>query len=199
MLQILEIITIFILPVALIYFKIIPYRFRLWLLGLMSLAVAIIIATRNWSLEKIGLRFDNFSNTWSAYLLFTGASLLLLFIIIKATHRKANPNWQKSKHFLGLFIPVSFLQEFIYRGFLIPELYNITHNPYIIILINAFLFTLIHLVYKIKIIDFLLIFLAGLALASIYIYYPNLILIGISHSILNFYIVFYGFYSEERN
>lgn len=60
---------------------------------------------------------------------------------------------------------------------------------------NALIFTFAHVIYPNKKINLPLIFVAGMAFAVIYFYYPNLILIAISHIILNYAALLFGFFT----
>lgn len=102
--------------------------------------------------------------------------------------------WYRSPHLLSLFLPVSLLQEIAYRGFLFPKLAIITHKKWVLILLNTILFTLIHTIYPRPEVMVPFAFVIGLAFAIMYDRYPNLILISIAHSVLNFYAILHGFF-----
>jgi membrane protease YdiL (CAAX protease family) len=102
--------------------------------------------------------------------------------------------WTKP-HFLFLFIVVSFFQEFAFRGFLMPLLKKIFSDGVTIVLLNALLFAVMHVIYPFPVIGLPLAFLGGIFFAALYHKYPNLILVTIAHSVLNFAMVWYGFFT----
>ena len=107
-----------------------------------------------------------------------------------------NPNvvrWQHM-HFIFLFLPVSLLQEIAYRGFLFPKLKELSSKWWVIIGANTVLFTFLHVIYPTPGIMLPVAFFSGLGLSVMYRYYPNLILISLSHAVLNFIAVLHGFF-----
>jgi membrane protease YdiL (CAAX protease family) len=86
------------------------------------------------------------------------------------------------------------LQEIAYRGFLFPKLKELTNSWLVIIFVNTILFTILHAIYPMPGLMLPVAFISGLALAVMYRFYPNLILISLSHAILNFIAVLHGFF-----
>ena len=78
-----------------------------------------------------------------------------------------------------------------------PKLELLMGIGFLAIAVNAIIFALLHIIYSNDYVSLLMIFAAGLGFAGMYLYYPNLILIALSHSVLNFIAVLFGFYSEE--
>jgi membrane protease YdiL (CAAX protease family) len=189
-----QIFLIFILPVFLIYFDILPISWRMVLLAACSLLIYGIIRRENWSFEDMGVRHDNFKKAVPFYLFFVVIGALALFLI---DHKLNMPDVETTSHLIRtwiFFIPVSFFQEFAFRSFLIPRLKELYNNNYIIILLNAILFTLLHIIFPNLGIGLPLAFVSGIFFAWLYLKYPNLILISIAHSILNIIAVLSGFF-----
>jgi membrane protease YdiL (CAAX protease family) len=198
LIEIIQIVLIFILPVILMYFNIIPFKYRKHTLIVVSIITLIIVLLEKWSLQTLGLRLDNISPGIIPYTIFTIIGVIFLFTVSKILRRKKQTDFFKKKHFIYGFVLVSILQEFLFRGVLFVQLQRIVENPIIIILLNAILFTLIHSIYSNTSISLAIIFISGICFASIYFIYPNLILISISHAILNYVAVLYNFYYEEK-
>ncbi|HPA25185.1 MAG TPA: CPBP family intramembrane metalloprotease [bacterium] len=91
-------------------------------------------------------------------------------------------------------IPISFIQEFLYRGFLIYKLKKIFSSSILIILINASLFAFMHIIYEPLALILLLTFVPGLFLSWLSLKFPNLWLLSLSHGILNFFAIWYAFF-----
>jgi len=197
-LEILQIFLLFILPVILVYVKIIPFKYRRQTLITVSLITLILIIYDRWSLKDLGIRFDNIIPGIVPYIIFTLLGILILYIVAKIIKRKPIKKFYSNKKYVVIIILGSILQEFLFRGFLFPELNAIFRIGILIILINAILFALMHTVYSNTRTTLIIIFLAGLGFAAIYRSYPNLILISISHIILNQTAVRYNFYREEK-
>jgi membrane protease YdiL (CAAX protease family) len=103
-------------------------------------------------------------------------------------------NWWKNAKFLLLFIPLSVLQEVIFRGVLMNMLRRVFTNPVFIIGLNASLFALMHVIYLNSAFVLPVTFIAGVGFAWMYYKYQNLVLISISHTILNFVGMILGFF-----
>ncbi len=190
--------SLFILPVVLIYFKVIPFRYKVHVLCLVSVIAAVIMIFQKWTLIKLGLKIDLVSEYFTLYFLFTLVLVFLLIIVAKLQRKNFKSKWWRDNHFLYGFILVSIFQEFLFRGFLIPQLEGIFKPYIIVILINASLFAFMHLIYANDTQSMVMIFIGGVCFATMYVYFPSLILIIISHAILNFIAVLFGFYSKER-
>lgn len=194
-LVILQIMIVFLLPIILIFFNIFSIEWRVFFLTMGGLIIYGIIIHEKWSYKDMGLRTDNInSKSILPYSIFTILGLIFLFIYSDIFEIKdANI---KDNYLIRLifFLPVSFLQEFAYRSFLIPKTKEFTKNKFWIILINTILFTILHIIYPNQIVTLPVAFIGGIFFASLYLKYPNLILIGISHSILNLAAVLLGFF-----
>lgn len=196
--KILLLVVLFIVPVILLYFKVIPFRYKIHTLTLVALIIGVIIFADKWSASKLGLDAEGVSNYWMPYVLFTIALTAVVFVFVKILGKKSKTEWQRDTHFLYGFILVSVLQEIVFRGFLIPELQSLINPTLIIILVNALLFAFMHVIYAHNKAELIGIFLGGVGFATMYVYFPSLILVILSHAVLNFIVVYYRFFSEER-
>ncbi|MFA7191984.1 MAG: lysostaphin resistance A-like protein [Candidatus Paceibacterota bacterium] len=188
-----QIFYLFLLPVFLLYFNIIPGSYRFLVLFFVAIMLLGVIHRAAWTYEDIGFKKDWLSD-WKSYLLFTfGAIFFLLWLETLVPH---NPmmNWYENKKFLLLFAPISILQEIVFRGVLIKMLLKAFEDIKIVIFINALVFALIHVIYANAVFVLPLTFIAGIGFAWMYIYKPNIILISISHTILNFIAMVLGFF-----
>lgn len=188
-----QIIYLFILPVFLLYFGIIPGEYRFVLLMTVALMLLGIVHKSKWSLSDVGFKNDWISD-WKVYFLFTLGGVLFLYWLATVVPHSPFVEWDENKKFLILFAPISILQEIIFRGVLIKMLLKAFKSLEVIIFINAIVFALIHVIYMNAVFVLPLTFIAGIAFAWIYIYKPNIILISISHTILNFVAMILGFF-----
>jgi membrane protease YdiL (CAAX protease family) len=191
---IVQIFLIFILPVFLIYFNILPISWRIALLATCALVVYGIIRKENWTFEDLGLHVNNLKKSLPYYATFTFLGVMVLFIISQFVNL---PEVNTKIFFIrtfAFFIPISFFQEFTFRVFLIPRLKLLYNNNLFIITINAVLFMLLHIIFPNWEIGLPLTFFSGIFFAWLYIKYPNLVLVSISHIILNITAVLLGFF-----
>ena len=129
------------------------------------------------------------------YIIFTLIMLCLIaasgeYILKTEEVRK----WWTHSHFLYMFFVVSFFQEIAYRGYLVPALGKLSSNIPMVIFANALIFTLLHTIYPNPMIGLPMAFMGGIAFCLMYIRYPSLPLIILSHAALNFCAVLYGFF-----
>jgi len=185
---------IFVLPIFLLYFHILPMNWRFILLAVSSLLIYGIIKRENWSFEEMGVRHDNFRKSFPFYFGFTLIGFVALFLIANKMHFPDNDTPSFLIKTWVFFLPVSFFQEFAFRSFLIPRLKEIYKKKYIILLVNAILFALMHIIYPNAGIILPLTFVSGILFAWLYYKYPNLIFVSVSHSILNVTAMLLGFF-----
>jgi len=188
-----QILYLFIIPTLLLYFKIIPREFRLLLLFSVSLFLYGIVRHSKWTWSNLGVS-KKFMKDIVPYTVFTLAGVGFLFWLSAIVPHSPFPNWWKNLKFLIFFIPVSIFQELAFRGILMRMLRQVFTNPAFIIIMNATIFSLIHIIYINATFVLPLTFIAGIGFAWIYYKYPNLILISISHTALNFVGMVLGFF-----
>ena len=188
-----QIFYLFLLPIFLLYFHIIPGSYRFIVLASVALMLLGIIHKSQWTLYDIGFKKD-WRSDWKAYLLFTVGGVFFLYWLATIVPHSPFLDWWENEKFLLLFAPISILQEIIFRGILMKMLLQSFKRIEIVILINAIVFTLMHVIYLNAIFVLPLTFIAGIAFAWIYLYRPNMVLISISHTILNFVAMVLGFF-----
>jgi membrane protease YdiL (CAAX protease family) len=184
---------LFVLPVLLLYFNIIHENLRVVLLIIVAMLLIGIIRKEKWSFEDAGIKKDFILDFWP-YALFTIGGALFLFWLSKIAPHEPLANWWSNYKFLLLFIPISVLQEVIFRGILMKFMTRAFSNPVFIVSFNALIFAFMHVIYLNSIFVLPFTFIAGIGFAWIYLKYKNLILVSISHTILNFIAVALGFF-----
>lgn len=195
-----QVIYIFIIPISLVFFKAISYKYRFHTLTIISLGTFLIMIYENWTLKDMAIRFDNLSEALIPYIIFTIIGVMFLITISEVSNKRMIVTKAKYFHLMFLFLPVSFLQEFLFRSFLIPKLLNIFSDAFVVIMVNALLFMYLHSIYSNNALSLFITLIAGIGFSIMYLFYPNLILLTISHSFLNFFAILYGyFFREKRN
>lgn len=191
-----QILYLYVIPTLLIYYEIIPGEFRVLMLFGIALTLLGIIRRAHWTYRDLEIR-KNFLKDFIPYLVFTALGVGVLFYmseVIPVIENREHYKWWENARFLALFVPISVLQEIIFRGVLMHMLKRAFKSIPFILILNASLFALIHIIYLNTFVVMPLTFVAGIGFAWIYHKYPNLIMISISHTILNFTAMILGFF-----
>lgn len=183
--------VILVLPVLLIYFNIIPFMYRKFVLITVVLITIFGIYIEKTSIYELGIRSDNLKNTFIPYFLFTFIAAVLTVWYAWYSGKTPVESWWKIPYLQYIFIPTSIVQEFIYRGFFQTQ-YQKFLKPSISILIIAIVYSFMHILWGSG--EFIILtLLAGLIWGILWYKYPNLIWMSISHSVLNFLINYFGY------
>jgi uncharacterized protein len=189
----LQILYLFIVPVLFLYFKILSGDFRFLMLLLISILLFGIIKHNHWTYKDIGIK-RRFLKDIIPYSLFTIGGVFFLVWQSKVVTHGSFLEWWENIKFLILFIPVSVLQEIVFRGILMNMLRRAFASPIFVIAINASVFAFMHVIYLNSTFVLPMTFIAGIGFAWMYYKYENLVLISISHTILNFVAMILGFF-----
>lgn len=188
-----QILYLYIIPILLLYFGVIPKDLRAVMLFGVAILLLGIIKHAKWSYLDIGIH-KNFMKDIIPYTLMTVGGVLFLVWLAQIVPHEPFLNWWKNLRFLLLFIPVSILQEIVFRGILMNMLRRVFSSPIFIISLNATVFAFMHVIYLNSVFVLPMTFIAGIGFAWMYFRYKNLILISISHTILNFVAMILGFF-----
>lgn len=194
----LQVIFFFVVPIALLYFHIIPIGLRVPVLLVFSLLIYGVIKKEGWTNRDMGLTLSNWREAFPIYLTATAVAAIIVIVFAHALGMTPVDAWWTNPHFLYLFLVVSFFQEFAFRGFLMPILGRIFPDAFTIVLVNALLFSGMHAIYPFPVVGLPFSFVAGLFFATLYRRHPNLLLVSASHAILNFMVVWYGFFTIPK-
>lgn len=191
-----QVLYLYVIPTLLLYYGVIPGEFRIILLFSIALLLYGIVKHAHWTFADLEIK-KNFLKDIVPYTIFTLLGVGIIFLIseiIPTIEGKEYYKWWENARFLLLFIPISVLQEIIFRGILMHMLKRAFSSIPFIIILNASVFALIHIIYLNSIIVLPLTFIGGIGFAWIYYKYPNLIMISIAHTILNFTAMILGFF-----
>lgn len=191
-----QILYLYIIPVLLLYFDVLPgdlVNLRFIVLFIVCVFLFGIVKHAKWTWNDVGI-FKDFLKDITPYALFTIGSIGFLFWLFEISNYIPMFEWWRNVKFLLLFIPISVLQEVALRGILMNMLRRAFKSPIFIIILNSSIFALIHIIYLNATFVLPFTFIAGLGFAWMYYKYPNLILISISHAILNFVGMILGFF-----
>jgi membrane protease YdiL (CAAX protease family) len=188
------ILGISILPISLIKFGFISRQYRLVLLFTVLLVALGYATITNPSIFNLYLPNSDTLETLVWYVLMVilaGGFLVLAKLLLKTRSAK---QWYKDLHFQYLFIPISFAQQFLFQGVILTGLLEY-FTPLVAIVSTALIFGYLHTIYPRPMMSFTIGTLGGLMFATVFFWYPDLLLSSIAHSILNFLAVYLGFFS----
>ncbi len=188
-----QILYLYIIPTLLLYFKIIPEDFRVIILFIVAILLFGIIKHAKWTYVDMGISRD-FMKDIIPHTIFTASGVLFLIWLASLVPHDPFLGWWKNLKFLLLFIPISIIQEIIFRGILMNMLIQVFRSPIFIIILNAGVFALMHVIYLNFKFVLPMTFIAGIGFAWMYYRYKNLILISVSHTVLNFVAMILGFF-----
>ena len=198
--QIIFLILVFIIPALFIKFRIIKYKYRFYAFSLIAIILAYIMVIENWSLRSLGLRFDTFLDYLPYYLFFTVFISLFLVLVSKILlKRKFKVRFWFNNKNAWLFVPIAFVQELVFRGFLLNYLNSFIGSVLFVIFLNALIYTFFNIIFTSKTSELIMIFLEGFFLAFLYMIFPNLILVTLATAI-HYYIAYhFNFYKIRTN
>lgn len=188
----LQIFLLLIFPVLLLIFRLIPLNLRGAVLVVVVLATVYLIFKEKMKAKSLGFRTDNFKQSLLPYTAFTLLSLVVLASLVVILGKKPLDNWWTYSHLQWAFLPISFVQEFVYRAYFQTKLQKVL-QPSLAILITATLYSAMHVLWKDPLI-IALTFGSGLGWGYLWYKYPNLYLISLSHTVLNYLIILFGFF-----
>jgi len=188
-----QILYLFVIPILLLYFKVLPGNFRFMMLLLVLVLLLGIIKHAKWTYSDLGINKD-FMKDIVPYSLFTIGGVFFLIWLAQIVPHSPFLEWWGNAKFLLLFIPLSIIQEIIFRGVLMNMLRRVFSSGIFIIILNATVFAMMHVIYLNSVFVLPMTFIAGIGFAWMYYQYENLTLISISHTILNFTAMIMGFF-----
>jgi len=188
-----QILYLFLIPIMLLYYKVIPGNARILVLMVITILIYGIARYEKWNKIDFGIR-ENWKENFLPYLIFTLLGVAVLLLVEDLEIGKPMLSWWTNLKFLLLFIPLSVAQEILFRGVLMNMLRRVFSNKWFVIILNASIFSLMHIIYLNALFTLTLTFIAGIGFAWMYYKYPNLVLISISHTILNFTGMILGYF-----
>lgn len=188
-----QILYLYVIPILLLYFKVLPGNFRFIMIFVVALLLLGIVEHDHWTFADLGIRRD-FMKDILPYSLFTMGGVFFLVWLSQIVPHSPFLEWWENAKFLLLFIPLSVIQEIIFRGILMNMLERTFSSVIFIIILNSAVFAMMHVIYLNSIFVLPMTFIAGIGFAWMYYQYKNLPLISISHTILNFVAMILGFF-----
>ena len=146
------------------------------------------------SFSTMGFGSQNFVHGLVPWLLATLVMLVGIWAIALLLRHHHAEDPLKDPHFLFLFVPISIVQQFIYQSVLLQKLLE-SVPPWATIMMCGLCFGYMHTVFPRRWRNFILATIGGLLFSSLFYFYPNFLLAILSHMVLNFAAVYYGFFT----
>jgi len=193
------IVLLYVLPFALVALGIIPVdwrRFLYVLAGIVALGVALTLRALP---RDFGFRWDNARPAAIAYGVPTLLGIAAIIAVSLAIGRRVRPEWWLVPHFrYALLLPVSAAQEFFYRGTLTILLSRISTAAPFLVLVNAFLFAFLHVIFPDPWFVLPGTFAVGIVFSLLWLTHPNVWIASAAHVALNAPFVLFCFGSFDR-
>ncbi|HCJ52521.1 MAG TPA: hypothetical protein DIS62_05285 [Candidatus Kerfeldbacteria bacterium] len=190
-----ELLAVYVTPVAVFYFGLLPYGARLLFLEVFAALVILLTITRRMNLRDMGFRWDTFAP--SAKLLLPGTiiavGVLVVSFLLGIGTEYVFKSWWTNSFFLYYLAVGAFSQEFGYRGYLLQRLRIVSSNPWFLVIANSILFSLLHALHRDNLV-FIGTFIFGLYLTWVYVKRPNILASTLAHGIVGTVAIILGFF-----
>ena len=162
-----------------------PASYRWWPASLTLLLMFVRIWNDGWTIDRLGLNPARFFAGWKPQAILTGASCLGLVFVwwMLDPELKTRPF---TLGMIGFSFFVSFVQEALFRTFLIENLEERGWPKFYVLLLSAFTFAIIHVFFEAFFFAFIFqCFLYGWLMGEIYWRYRNLYMATLGHFCVN--------------
>jgi membrane protease YdiL (CAAX protease family) len=192
--RIIEFLLVTLFPVSIMTFGLVPAVFHYLLLIIVVTYAGIAIAYRKWTRYDLGIRTDTLIY-WKEYSLWTVAAVIFVWWVYHEIGM-SKPLWSHLMLAKLMLVSVllSFLQEFLYRGYLFRLFEDVTKRRLWIVIPNIIVFAYMHTIFPNWRVIIPLTAAGGILFALIYHRYPNFWLISGMHFALNFTALYLGFF-----
>lgn len=182
---------VYIVPVLLLLFEIIPYEYRFYVLEVITVLLFIYAKLTKATFKQLGFRVDNFKESFIKLLPVTiGLSLTMLLVYALDASK---PALYGTLVFYIFYVFISSpSQEFIYRSFLFHLFSKIDLSKSQRILFSSLLYSFVHIIY-LDVATLVVTFLIGLYWGYHYDRFRNWYSVSLSHSILGAVSILLGF------
>ncbi len=189
-----RIVLVYMLPMLLVLWGVIPFKYHIPVMLFMALFIFYFAYKDGLTRADVGIVKPSSYKDYLIYLVAITVGVVGILYFAKSLGYSIMPDWKTHPTFLYLFIPISILQEFAYRSVLMKELHYIFDEDAQVILANAGIFGILHIMYPKVLAVLPLTLIGGLFLAALWKIKPNFYLIALAHTVFNFTAFIYGFF-----
>ena len=182
-----QVAALYVLPNLLLATGAVPAAYRFWVFGVGMTIPLLEMLLGCWSPRQLGFRADTLSPYLLPYVLFTTSLTVGLLVLARLLGKvpAGHPIDWWSPSLTATIVALSFLQELCFRGYLWQKLNVVFDRMSIKILVNALLFSWLHVFYPDPLFSMAITFIAGIGFATMFNYFPNMWLVSASHAVLN--------------
>jgi len=185
---------VYMLPMLFVVWGIIPFDWHIPVMMSVVLFVFYFVSKDKLTKKDLGMVMPSGYKDYIFYFIAILIGLAGILFFARELGYTPMVGWKSHPTFLYLFIPISVLQEFAYRSVLTRELNHIFDESVQIILSNAGIFAILHIMYPDTLAVLPLTFIGGIFLSTLWHIRPNFYLISFAHIVFNFTAVLYGFF-----
>lgn len=188
---VLVVLLIYIIPVLLLLFSVIPYQYRFHVLELTTLVLLVYAKFSKISFRQLGFRMDNIQVSILNLVPVTlGLSTVMLLVYF---FDKSKPTLYGTILFYLFYVFISSpSQEFIYRGFLFELFSGIELGKAQKIIFSSILYSFVHIIY-LDLATLVVTFMMGLIWGYSYNKFHNIFSVSLSHSMIGAISILLGF------
>jgi hypothetical protein len=180
------------LPILLIWFDVIPFTFRFHVLAAVLFTFVLFGLYRGYGLNEVGITLNHLRKSMLANTLFCAAGGLGVYLVFLGGFQMPREHSHSLTSFLLYIAVLAPVQEFIFRGIMFAEMKRCRiADPRIMLLISTVSFSFLHIIYDYPPL-LLITFISGLAWGMMYLRWPSLLGISISHALLGAFAMFLG-------
>jgi membrane protease YdiL (CAAX protease family) len=180
------------LPIVLIWLGVIPFAYRFHVLAAVLCNFVLYGLCRRYRFSELGLTLQGSRNSLLANALFCAVGCLGLYLVQKAGLLMPREHSYSLTSFLLYILFLAPVQEFIFRGILFAEMQRCRIvDPCIVLLVSTVTFSFLHIIYGHPPL-LLITFVGGLVWGILYLRWPSLLGVSMSHALLGAFAMFLG-------
>ena len=180
------------LPILLIWCGIIPFSYRFHVLAAVLCSFVLFGLYRGYGLSELGLTLKHSRHSIRANVLFCAAGGLGLYLAFLGGIQMPREHSYSLTCFVLYIVFLAPVQEFIFRGILFAEMKRCRMaDPRIMLLVSTVSFSFLHIIYDYPPL-LLITFISGLAWGMMYLRWPSLLGISMSHALLGAFAMLLG-------
>jgi len=189
--QLLYSVVILMVVPALIYFDVIPYGWRIYMLLALGVIFSFLSYVRGYTLNELGFRKDNIRKAFLMQVPF----LLLFLFVLSFAHRLGfvEREFLSKELFLVFYVFISApFQEFVYRSYMFALLKRCGwENRFVFVLFMALPYVFVHIIYH-NALTLIFTLIVGVFWSYSYIRQANLYAVSFSHAVIGCVALFLG-------
>lgn len=179
-------------PVFLIWSGVIPFAGRFHVLAVVLLSFIMHSVWRGYRLRDLGFTLDQSWNSIRWNLMFCAIGAIGLYLTYRSGLLMPREHSYSLSCFLFYIVILGPVQELIFRGILFAEMKRCLNiDPIMMVLISTITFSFLHIIYNHPVL-LLITFVSGLAWGIMYLRWPSIWGISLSHSLLGALAMFLG-------